>query len=179
MRTRFTLGLSQILPKPCFDRPFVCVGQPETCTAVLIGENPATTIGVDWWTFWNDDTGFDFDRWDELYRESRRRQGKSEISPTRRRINRLRHAGVKCLEANSFMNERLLGHGAGKSNADLLDHAIGSLPNISAVIAHGNEAQAFVASMKAPARIRIFATKHFRLLSYAAIDELAAQIRAA
>ncbi len=178
MPSRFTDHLHSLLPRPCYDRPLVCAGRPETCTAILIGENPAVTTGLDWWAFWDDSTGFDIVRWNEAYREARRDQGKTDLSHTRRRIARLRDAGVLCLETNVFMNERLAGHGAGRSNADLLDLAIETLPHISAVIAHGRIAESYLASRKNLSRFRVFTTKHLRLLSYAAVDQLAADVLA-
>jgi len=175
----FATKLHTLLPKPCFDRPFVCLGNPESCTAILIGENPATITSVDWWSYWSDSLGFDLERWQSMYSESRRERGKAAVSPTRGRISRLRSAGVNCLETNVFMNERLLSHGAGTANSNLLDLAIETLPELTSIIAHGKEAKAFVETRSIPDRFRVFKTKHFRLLSYATIDNLGASIRAA
>jgi hypothetical protein len=112
------------LPKPCIDRPFVCAGRPDSCAALLIGENPATTTDVDWCSFWDDEAGFGFEQWDAVTPDTRRGAGKPEVAPTRLRINRLRSAGVVCLLTNDFMHESPAGDGAGKSNSDLLDLAL-------------------------------------------------------
>ena len=50
--------LHRLIPDPCFDRPFVCDGPPESCDVMVIGENPATKMGTDWWSFWDDEKGF-------------------------------------------------------------------------------------------------------------------------
>jgi len=52
--------LRNLIPKPCPDRPFVCAGLPELCDVVVIGENPATKMKIDWWCFWTDKNGFNF-----------------------------------------------------------------------------------------------------------------------
>ena len=62
----------------------------------------------------------------------------------------------------------------GKSNADLLDLAFSTLPSLRTVIAHGAEAHRYVASRRWPDSITVVQTKHLRLLSYEAIDRLAA-----
>jgi hypothetical protein len=175
----FVRRLHESIPKPCFDRPFVCAELPTSCIAILIGENPATDMDMDWWYFWNDKTGFDFSRWDAMYRAVRRAAGKREVSPTRLRITRLREAGVRCLETNVFMNQAPAGAGKGVSNASLLGIAMETLPNIRVIIAHGKDAQNYASSCIIPAHIRLVPSKHFRLLSYADIDCIAADARAA
>ncbi len=74
--------LHAALPTPCFDRPFVCDGRPECCTVIVIGENPATRMYKDWWSFWDDGTGFDLRMFEDQYETSRRAPG-SGRSPIR------------------------------------------------------------------------------------------------
>lgn len=179
MASGFVPILHSVLPRPCFNRPFVCAGQPESCRTILIGENPATSSAFDWWDFWSDEAGFDLERWEASYRSVRLSNGMREISATRSRIVRLRRAGVRCLETNVFMNERLHGHGDGRSNMDLLDLAMDALPDLNTIIAHGKVAHAYLDSRTIPRRFRIFRTRHFRLLSYAEVDALAAEVNAA
>lgn len=179
MALDFVPILYSFLPRPCLDRPFVCAGRPDACTAVLIGENPATSTNADWWSFWSDVTGFDLERWEASYRSERLRRGKRAMSATRSRIVRLRSAGIRCLETNVFMNERLHGHGEGRSNRDLLELAMDALPNLDTIIAHGKVAHAYLDSRTIPRRFRVFRNRHFRFLSYAEVDALAAEVNAA
>jgi hypothetical protein len=44
--TTFTKGLEHMLPRPCYDRPFVCVGRPEDCTAILTALEPGAVSSV-------------------------------------------------------------------------------------------------------------------------------------
>ena len=177
--SRFSDSLHSLLPRPCFGRPFVCDGRPEQCSTVVIGENPATDLGVDWWTYWNPAVGFDFATWRKTYEELRLRRGKSAVSNTRRRLDRLRTAGVRCLETNVFFNEQLGGAGRGQSNLDLLDTVLNTLPSICFVIAHGSPATRYIQSHALPSTIRVFTTKHFRSERYDVIDRISAEILAA
>src|SRR5262245_18709053 len=104
--SRFTNALHVSVPRPCFGRPFVCDGHPENCRAVVIGENPSTEMGADWWSYWDDSKGFDYGAWKAAYENTREKKGKSRVSNTRARLNRLRSGGVQCLETNVFFNER-------------------------------------------------------------------------
>jgi hypothetical protein len=38
-------------------RPFLCDGNPYDCEAFIVGINPASSVSF--WSFWNDETGFD------------------------------------------------------------------------------------------------------------------------
>lgn len=177
---RFADALNAIVPRPCHGRPFVCDGVAEKCIAAVIGENPATEVGSDWWSYWDDATGFRLSTWRTQYEESRRRAGKSTVSNTRRRLDRLRVRGVQCLETNVFFNERLDGPGIGASNKDLLDIALETLPNIRFLIAHGETAKTYIQSRTIPPHIRkVFETRHFRSESYDTIDRVADEILAA
>lgn len=46
-------------------RPFVCDGNPLDCRFFVVGFNPATTVGRDFWQYWSDETGFD--KYDFMY----------------------------------------------------------------------------------------------------------------
>ena len=100
-------------PKPCFDRPFVCDGWPELSTVIILGENPATATSSDWWAYWDDQLGFDWNAFLKEYKSDRIAQGKQPLSQTRGRLARLRDAGIRCVETNVYPNERLGGSGAG------------------------------------------------------------------
>ena len=174
--SRFANALHSTVPRPCYGRPFVCDGLAEKCVALVIGENPATEVGIDWWSYWDDATGFQFSKWRSDYKKSRGERGASN---TRLRLDRLRLRGVRCLETNVFANERPDGPGIGMSNDSLLHIALETLPNISFVIAHGDTAKDYVRSQAFPSHIReVFELRHFRIESYANIDRVANEILA-
>src|SRR5215216_5977419 len=102
MASRICDRLRTILPKPCFDRPLVCDGVPERCTVLIIGENPAVQLGVDWWAFWNDESGFDRHKFQLLLGE--RKPTKTRLALDRL-LGPLRREGLGCLETNVFRNE--------------------------------------------------------------------------
>lgn len=86
-------------------RPFICKGSPLDCTVFIIGINPATESS-DFWHYWNDKIGFDYDNWFEAYKKSRRERKKREISNTRRNLNiineELDKEKIKVLETNLY-----------------------------------------------------------------------------
>ncbi len=173
----FADALRSAVPRPCFGRPVVCDGPPERCSVVVIGENPATQLGVDWWCYWNDSTGFRYEEWRSVYEQLRIQQGRTPVSNTRRRLDRLRDNGLSCLETNVFFNEGELGGDRAVANVDLLDLAFRTLPNLTFVIAHGKEAHEYLASRTVPSGIRgTFKTRHFRSESYETIDRISREI---
>jgi len=178
--SQFSEALMKAIPRPCRGRPFVCEGSPEQCLVVVIGENPATELNVDWWEYWDESRGFLFDEWTAVYQQLRKRSGKAAVSPTRLRLNRLRDHGVKCLETNVFFNEKLGGPGRGTPNKDMLDLALSSLPALQFLIAHGRAAHKYLQE-KGPLPstiLKVFCTKHFRLESYETIRLIAQEILA-
>lgn len=86
-------------------RPFICKGSPLDCTVFIIGINPATESN-DFWHYWNDKIGFDYNNWFEAYKKSRRERKKREISNTRRNLNiineELAKEKIKVLETNLY-----------------------------------------------------------------------------
>ena len=168
--------LHSIIPHPCHDRPFVCDGLPQSCTVLVVGENPATNMDTNWWSYWSDETGFNLSKFEYDYEARRRAQGKRAVSPTRERLKRLRSRGLQCLETNVFAQEGLGGHGAGQSNIELLRLFLSKLPQLNAIIAHGAEANREIDRIELPAWLHLFSTRHFRLVSYDKIYDIAAQI---
>jgi len=162
---------------PCHDRPFVCDGLPELCDVVVIGENPATEMNEDWWSFWDKKIGgFDLCEFEEAYEKARVARGKPPKSKTRLRLERLRSNELNCLETNAFMNERLRGAGAGVSNRPFLKTFINRhhLPRLKAVIVHGSKAHKHWRRLKLelPNGVQPYFTKHFRILSYDCLDKV-------
>lgn len=56
-------------------RPFVCEGSPLFCRVFVVGFNPATTVGDDFWRYWSDDCGFDRFHFIEDYKAVRKLRG--------------------------------------------------------------------------------------------------------
>lgn len=178
--TKLTRYLHNAYSKPLYHRPFVCDGRPETCNVIVIGENPATKMeDTDWWSFWDDDTGFDFKRFEAEYKQSRLQRGKkSDFSPTRKRLNILRESGLRPLETNAFLNERPNGHGQGVSSRQLLPTLIASLPQLVGVIAHGEHAKNSLESLTLPSHLRVYRGRHFRLETFSNVEVLAQEFLA-
>jgi hypothetical protein len=173
--------LHRLIPSPCCDRPFVCDGLPESCDVVVIGENPATKINVNWWRFWDDKNGFNLAKFERAYEKARVADGKPAVSPTRWRLKRLQCNGLKCLETNFFSNEQLGGHGVGISSDDLLTGLIDHrhLPQLRAVIVHGSVAREHWCrlGLKLPTGVQCyFTSRHLSRVGYAEIDEVSRKI---
>lgn len=105
----FARQLEDIIGRPSSSRPFVCSGSPLACPVFLVGFNPATSSGADFWSFWTDD-GFNLDAWFASYLEYRAatplapgKRCRPRISPSRRVIQWVREAtNVSVLETNVF-----------------------------------------------------------------------------
>ena len=67
--------------------PFVCSGNPLEKDVLIIGFNPTTSY--DFWQYFSVDKGFDAQAEFENYKTVRKENKKSEISATRRRIQKL------------------------------------------------------------------------------------------
>jgi hypothetical protein len=160
-----TKFLHERYQEPCNERPFVCDGLPETCNVIIIGENPATKLNVDWWSFWNDANGFDLAKFEKQYQETRRSFGKEPVSKTRGQLNRLRSFGLKCLETNAVSNE------------DLLPILIRDLPRLVGVISHGKVAERTLDKLNLPSHIHQYRLKHLIYVSHSDIEELAVELR--
>ena len=71
MATDWTALLKQEIPQPCFERPLVCDGLPDASTVIIIGENPATDVEKNWWAYWDEKKGFDYDNFTQLSASTR------------------------------------------------------------------------------------------------------------
>lgn len=78
------------------DRPFLCKGNPLECRIFLVGFNPATRLRSDFWNFWADEGGFDFDAMMVEYNLIKRFRG------VRPRLNAIVEKALpnRCLETN-------------------------------------------------------------------------------
>lgn len=174
--TSFNKKLYSLIPSPCYERPFVCDGHPEQCTVIVIGKNPVTPLARDWWSYWDDNSGFDLEMFQSVYESERVVAQKPPVSPTRRRLNRLRRNGLTCLETNVFRSEDEDSPTIGISNSDLLEFFVGNIPTLKAVIAHGDVAAAFLSRQSVPRHIRVYTTRHFCKESYEKIDKISQEI---
>ncbi len=148
---------------------------------IVIGENPSLKLGVDWWTFWDDDSGFDLRRFEKLFKKKRVASGRKR--PTRDRLDRLlnprREAGLGCLDTNVFRNENTGGRKSGGreiKNDDVLHILLAELPQLRAVIAYGRHAKNFMSGQSLPPHIQVFREVHFTRVSHENIDAIACKI---
>ena len=136
--TNWTQVLKPLIPSPCYHRFFVCEGFPDASEVIVIGNNPATPLGVDWWCFWDSNTGFDHIRFLKCYLTKRN----GEESKTRKFLDRFRYNGFKSIDTNAFSNE---GSGKLKStpiyNPDVLQALICNMTCLKGIFAHGREAK--------------------------------------
>jgi hypothetical protein len=143
---------------------------------MIIGENPATRMQSDWWSFWDDKTGFDLRRFEASYSEARILAGKRPVTNTRLRLNRFRDAGLNCIETNVYRNERANGHGGGVNSREMLHALLNHLPQLAAVISHGKIANEFASSLSLPPTVQRFEQAHFRSESYVNTDRVIGQL---
>jgi hypothetical protein len=174
--------LKDVIAPRCYERPFVCNGFPSASSVIVIGENPATRLDTDWWSYWNDDTGFDYNVFLKQYKIERERiikqKGKGRIiSNTRLRLNRIRDHNIGCIETNTYSNEKPDGSGKGVPNYDLLNVLISNNDNLKAIIAHGKYAKNYLDRATIPDGITTYTTAHFRSLKYEEIDRICAEIK--
>jgi uracil-DNA glycosylase len=195
--------LEKVIPSPCNDRPFVCNGLPDASKVMVIGENPATPTNKDWWSYWDDKKGFDYDAFLIDYKknknEQRKNAGKKELPEVfdgvRNRFYHIRAKGVECIETNVYRNEKPDGAGKNrKINTALLKTLVVNNKNLKLIIAHGDKAQeglGFTLASKEnqeivgkyrknaekvlgefPARVKLYATRHFTSEKHDVIEEI-------
>ena len=121
------------------ERPFVCDGYPATCHVMVVGQNPATNLSEDWWSFWDTEYGFKESSFESAYEKHR---GKD--SDTRGKfLNRITcnlKPELKSLETNASMG----GGTSRSSNQEVLKLLLKEMHNLQAIIAYGNNAHKLV-----------------------------------
>ena len=173
----WTRILKEVIPSPCYERPFVCDGFPCTCEVIVIGDNPATCLTTDWWSFWSDTSGFDYNHFLEVYQTERDKAGKGQVSNTRRRLDRIRANGLNCIETNTFRNEGSEGTRHNISNSNVLKVLLSNMPLLKGIIAHGKVAHECLDQIEVPVAVQTFKSRHFFQESYAEIDRICQEIR--
>ena len=150
---------------------------------IVIGYNPTLKLGVDWWTFWDDDSGFDLQKFKSVFEEKRKASRKRLRLKTRKALDHLldplRAEGLGCLETNVFRDEKTRGDKPTIRNDDVLQILLAELqqlPNFKAVIAHGKDAKEFMSDQSLPPRIKCFKTDHFVKFKYTRIDSIKRKI---
>ena len=159
----------------CNERPFVCDSLPDTCEVIIIGENPATRLNANWWGFWDEDSGFNLQRFLERYKETRRNPG-----PTRKRFDIFRRNGLRCVETNVYRNERFNGAGPPHvriCNRNILESLIHNIRCLKGIIAHGNVAHRFIDKCRVPKTVHICKPAHFRNVSCETIQRICEKFR--
>ena len=169
-------GLQGIVGRSSTLRPFVCDGSPLDCEVFIVGGNPATDIGVDFWKFWSDDYGFHRTAWFETYIQSSKR---GAVSPTRRRIDLIvgEAAPVRCLETNIFAKPTRRGGDLDKRerNTAPFDYLLRKVkPGL--VIAHGKDARTHLASLRG-AEFELWEEKHFSRVKLERARDIGRRIR--
>ena len=174
----WTQILKAVIPSPCYERPFVCDGFPDTCEVLVIGNNPATRLTVDWWSFWKDTSGFDYKHFLEMYWDERTKVGKRPVSATRLRLKRIRDKGLNCIETNVSSNEGSDGIKDKISNHDVLKVLLNKMPSLKGIIAHGKVAHKYLDKIEVPINVQTFRPRHFSLVRYEEIDRICQEIGA-
>ncbi len=168
-------------------RPFVCRGFPCQSEAIIIGQNPATKLDTNWWDFWSDERGFEYEKLTLKYSEVR-----PKISPTRRNLAHFRkHHGIPCVETNVYCNEAERGEEEEKvANDRVVEVLLDNMPRLRAVIIHGAKAQKFISRDRrgqgisnslgrlVARGVKIFHMCHLCNASYGCIDTICDWIKA-
>ena len=184
MNIDWTTILKEVIPSRCYSRPFVCAagGFPHTHDIIVIGNEVATNLETDWWSLWDPEYGFNYERflvdYTEQRRKKRERTGKNirDISSTRLRFDRVRSNGIKAVETNASK-----GDGISDSNKAVVRILLKNMQkeNLKAVVAHGKKGEDLVASFQSQRLITvpIFTPGHFYNLGYTTIDNLCDEIK--
>ncbi|MBS0526434.1 MAG: hypothetical protein JSS04_22580 [Proteobacteria bacterium] len=115
---------------------------------LIVGTNPANEITTNWLDWWNDTTGFDFRAFNQVYDFVRKGVG------TRAKLDILRKDhGLRCVEANVYMNERKSGPGPNpEDNLEVIKLLIASMPRLKVVVEHGQIARRRMQGVVLPVR---------------------------
>jgi len=158
MATDWTALLKQEIPQPCFERPLVCDGLPDASTVIIIGENPATDVENNWWAYWDDKKGFDYDRFIFEYKLK-----KPRLMGTRLRFDHIRGARIKAVETNFYRDQ---GPGGSKRkilNTPLLQTLINNMSDLKKIVFHGDVSISLSHKLKIPEGVDRIETRHFKI----------------
>ena len=154
----WTQKFKEVIPSECKDsRPFVCDGfcNPRDCDIVIIGKEPKTHLGNDWWGFWDDDNGFDYELFEAMYNEVR--AGKP--SKTRKYFDHIKAMGFRCIETNAFSNST--GTRPRIDNSTVVQLLITEIHTLKGIIAHGKHAKKCFGKLIVPDKVKVLEMDHF------------------
>ena len=147
----FTTELKQIIG--CLlrggQRPFVCDGHPVACQVMVVGQDPATALSEDWWSFWDTECGFNQLRFESAYTTHREQEQlekphRKPKSDTRGkfldRITFNLKPKLNSLETNASMG----GGTSWDSNKEVLKLLLKEMHQLQAIIAYGGKAHKLV-----------------------------------
>ena len=168
------------IPSPCYSRPFVCgaSGFPEQHHVLIMGTEVVTNLGTNWWDYWDPESGFNYDRFNDEYVKIRKQRGeRTSKSPTRFRYDRIRENCIKAVETNTSK-----GDGVRDSNRDVVKFLIEKMHNLKAIIVHGPIAHKLIDHFQSQDAIRIPDEYIFRIermynASYDYIDSICEKIK--
>ena len=186
----FSIQLKHLLLNRPHSRPFICEGSPLECDVMVVGFNAATKMEAPFAQFWSDETGFAFEGWFAQYQHERIAKQKARVvSPTRQRLERLKQkTGLSILETNIFdyptVGKKDLK--TDQKNTEVFEFLLQSIqPKF--LISHGEDAHQYLSQrfqqnvekqepvwVQEQGRSMIwYASPHFSLCSYQAVDDIA------
>ena len=146
----WTQTLKEVIFTPCrCMRPFVCDGYPDSCQVLVVGQDAATALPDDWWSFWDPECGFKETCFESAYLKHRDRLKcanlvKERQSDTRRKfLNRITNnlkPQLKSIETNASMGGDLRWN----SNQEVIKVLLKGMDNLQAIIAYGKKAHKLV-----------------------------------
>ncbi|MEO3387600.1 hypothetical protein [Mesorhizobium sp. CAU 1741] len=158
MGASWTTIFEKHIPRPSYDRPVVCDGFPDHCLVVIIGENSSTDLDTDWWSYWDEGHGFDYDRFMGDYHRR-----KPRLYGTRLRFDAVRKEGYRVIETNVFRDPGPNGSQFQRNNLPLIQAMINNMPGFKGIIAHGTIARRAVQQLRLPKNGRVRSCRHLRI----------------
>jgi len=111
---------------------------------------------TDWWKYWDESAGFDYDLFMADYKKK-----KPRLMGTRLRFDHIRNAGKRVIETNFYRDQGPSGSIAKISSVPLIQLLIDNMPKLQMVVFHGEDAKALAHLIKFPEGVRSSATRHF------------------
>ena len=116
---------------------------------------PKTHLGNDWWEFWDDEKGFDYEAFEAKYEEVR--LGKP--SKTRKYFQHIKAKGFRCIETNAYSNTTDIRPRI--DNVKVVKLLIDEIPILKGVIVHGEHAKRCFRKLIVPTKVKILEMHHF------------------
>jgi hypothetical protein len=136
--------------------PFLCDGDPPTCTVALVGANPATSTAF--WLFWDDGRGMARRRWIDAFLEER-----GKFTRSREAMERfVPQVSARVIELNAYRKQspRLAELPRAHRTTEVLKFILSAVrPRV--IVCAGVHAQKGVRAVDLPWRPRLVDTRHF------------------